>query len=125
MKLFYIGFTLFILIGVAYLGYLGYLGFLITVLGSLMLITLIMFLVMHALSCVISLKAKNDLAFEMPHLIPIVIPTKHLQCELHRTVALVTTVRHWKLAKAWKYKMNNGTILAIPVDFKFDGASYT
>lgn len=120
MNFFCIGLALFVFIGVVYL---AYLGLLINVLGYLLLITLVMFLVMHVLSRVISLKAKTDPSLEMPHLIPIVIPTKNLPSELHRMVALVTTVRHWKLAKAWKYKMNNGTILALPADFEFDGAS--
>lgn len=32
-------------------------------------------------------------------------------------------MRNWELAKAWKYKMNNGTTIVIPAKFVFDGAS--
>ncbi len=121
MKFLCIGLALFLLYCLVYL---AISGSLITVLGYLVLFILSWFFIMYVLSiCVLFLRKKNEKNLEMPHLIPVVIPTKDLPYELHRLAALATTVRNWELAKAWKYKMNNGTTIVIPAEFVFDGAS--
>ena len=61
-------------------------------------------------------------AGEMPTLVPIPIPTNHHSVPMKILVWLYES-RCWRLAEHWSFQLTADTVIVIPKNFVFDGAS--
>jgi len=59
---------------------------------------------------------------EMPHLLPLPIPTKNRPF-IMRVLVWLFDIRNWQLLDNWHFKLDNGVEIVLPKDFRFDGAS--
>ena len=58
----------------------------------------------------------------MPKLMPIIIETKD-QGIFVQIWRWITAIRQWRVIENWEYKLPDNTVIIIPKDFIFDGAS--
>ncbi len=58
----------------------------------------------------------------MPKLMPVPIKTKN-QGFFVKTWRWITSVRQWRVIENWEYKLPDNTVIVIPKEFIFDGAS--
>jgi len=59
---------------------------------------------------------------EMPHLLPLPIPTKNRPFVM-RVLVWLFDIRKWRLQNNWHFLRGNGDEIVLPKEFEFDGAS--
>jgi hypothetical protein len=94
------------------------------IVGVIVLLGLILFLLLFIVY--LMMKRKPVKAFidpeKMPKLTPVPIPTKNRSFFM-KILVWVFEVRKWELSQNWFFKLDDGTEIVLPEDFKFDGAS--